>query len=294
MKRALELGANFWNAGEFYGPPEANSLQLLAHYFTVYPEDASRVVLSIKGGVISHKVDCRPSVIRESIDNCLRILDNKVFIDIYEAGRVDPSVPYEQTIEVIAEYVKAGKIGGIGVSECNARTIRRIHAVHPIAAAEIELSLFTTDPLHNGISDVCAELGIPLLAYSPLGMGWLTGQFRRVEDLPKDDYRRSYPRFQPDVFHLNLQLVKGLEDIARRKGVTLPQVAIAWVRGLNSVPGMPVVVPIPGCTTVARVEENLAPILLTEDEKKKIGELLREIPVHGERYGGYAAQLMNL
>ena len=147
MKAALESGGNFWNGGDFYGPPDQNSLQLLNAYFTKYPEDASKVSLCMKGAFSFHPLgpDNSPENIRRGIDNCLKVLDGKVFIDIWEPARVDPKVEIETTIVTIAEYVKAGKIGGIGLSECSAATIRRAHAIHPISTVEVELSLFTPD-----------------------------------------------------------------------------------------------------------------------------------------------------
>jgi pyridoxine 4-dehydrogenase len=148
MKAALDNGSNLWNGGDFYGPPNANSLQLLNHYFTKYPGDKERVYLSMKGAFSFHPLgpDNSPEGVRKSIDTCLNVLEDKVFIDNWEPARTDPKVPIETTIEAVAEYVKAGKIGGIGLSECSANTIRRAHAVHPISTVEVELSIFTTDP----------------------------------------------------------------------------------------------------------------------------------------------------
>ncbi|KAL4780695.1 NADP-dependent oxidoreductase domain-containing protein [Aspergillus varians] len=294
MKQALELGANFWNGSEFYGPPHANSLHLLNYYFTKYPEDSSKVVLSIKGGVGPKGPDGSWRAIRASLDNCLKLLNGKVFISVFEPARIDPNTPIEITVSALAEYVQAGKIGGIGISECSAQSIRRAHAVHPIAAVEVELSLFSTDTLHNGVAAACAELNIPLVAYSPLSRGWLTGQLRSLDDLPAEDSRRHFPRFQPDVFHLNLKLVERLEQIAAEKKVTLAQAAIAWVRAQNTIPGAPVVVPIPGCTTVARVEENMAAVELTPGEMDRIATILKQVPVYGDRYGGLHARFVNL
>lgn len=148
MKAALKNGANFWNGGEFYGPPNANSLQLLHHYFTTYPEDREKVAICMKGAFSFQPLgpDNSPENIQRCIDNCLKVLEGKAFIDIWEPARSDPKVEIETTIEAITEYVKAGKIAGIGLSECNANTIRRAHAVHPISTVEVELSLFSTDP----------------------------------------------------------------------------------------------------------------------------------------------------
>jgi pyridoxine 4-dehydrogenase len=175
MRTAISLGATAWNGGEFYGTPDNNSLHLLNEYFTKYPGDAEKVSLSIKGGAKPGSLDPDGSRenIQRTVNDSLKILDGKKFIDLFECARVDPKVPVEETIGYLAEFVKAGKIGGIGLSEVSAKTIRRAHKVHPIAAVELELSLFATEPLENGVAETCAELGIPIVAYSPLGRGFL-------------------------------------------------------------------------------------------------------------------------
>jgi pyridoxine 4-dehydrogenase len=174
MRTAASLGANNWNGGEIYGPPDKNSLQLLNTYFTKYPEDADKIVLSIKGGINSEfKPDGSRAGIQRSIDNCLKLLDGKKFLDLFECARKDPNVPIEETIGYIAEYVKAGKLGGISLSEVGPETIRKAHSVHPISAVEVEFSLWSTEILENGVASTCAELGIPIVAYSPLGRGFL-------------------------------------------------------------------------------------------------------------------------
>lgn len=175
MRTALLHGANFFNGGELYGPPERNSLQLLNEYFTKYPEDADRVVLSIKGGMVPGALipDSSKANVSRSIEESLKVLDGKKFLDVFEVARFDGKTPLAETIGTIAEYVKAGKVGGIGLSEVNAKTIRAAHAIHPIAVVEVELSLFSTDILTNGVAATCAELGIPIAAYSPLGRGFL-------------------------------------------------------------------------------------------------------------------------
>jgi pyridoxine 4-dehydrogenase len=175
MRTALSEGAIAWNGGEIYGTPERNSLHLLNEYFTKYPEDAEKVVLSIKGGCVPGTLmpDGSKQNIQRSIDECLKVLDGKKFLDIFQCARVDPKVPIEDTVSYIAEYVKAGKVGGIGLSEVNANTIRRAHKIHPIAAVEYEFSLWTPNALENGVAQTCAELGIPLVAYSPMGRGFL-------------------------------------------------------------------------------------------------------------------------
>ena len=188
MKTALTLGANAWNGGEFYGTPTRNSLHLLNEYFTKYPEDADKVVLSIKGGGQadgSPIPDGSKQNVKRSIDECLKVLDGKKFLDLFECARVDPKTPIEETIGYIAEYVKAGKIGGISLSEVTGPTIRRAHKIHPISAVEIELSLWSTVPFENGTVSTCAELGIPIVAYSPLGRGFLVSY--SVQPLPRPD-----------------------------------------------------------------------------------------------------------
>ena len=284
MKAALERGANFWNGAEFYGPPTANSLQLLNHYFTTYPEDSKKVILSIKGAFSAAAgPDNSRANIQKSVDNCLKILDGKAFLDIFLPGRIDPQVPVEETVGALAEYVKAGKIGGYGLSECSAETIRRAHAVYPVSAIEIELSLFATNILSNGVAQTCSELKIPIIAYSPLSRGFLTGQINKLEDLPEDDSRRRFPRFHPDVFDLNIKLVKEIEQLAKKTGYTMPQVAIAWVTAQTKKTNNPVI-PIPGCTTVARVEENLTQISLDEQDLDELSQMVEKMTVHGSRY----------
>lgn len=177
MKQTLEYKANFWNGGNFYGTREYNSLHILKAYFEKYPEDKGKVVISIKGGTnpATHNPDASPDNIKKEIDYCLEMLgDTK--LDIFEAARVDPKVPIEETVKAIQEYVDAGKVGGVALSEVSAESIRRAaKAIAPakIAAVEVELSLFSTDIFTNGIAQACADLEIPIVAYSPLGRGFL-------------------------------------------------------------------------------------------------------------------------
>lgn len=175
MRSALSFGANNWNGGELYGSPERNSLHLLNEYFTKYPGDADKVVLSIKGGLKPGQMepDGSKAGVQRSIDECLKVLDGKKFLDLFECARVDPKVSIEDTVGFIAEYVKAGKLGGISLSEVSANSICKAHSVHPISAVEVEFSLWATEILENDVASTCAELGIPIIAYSPLGRGFL-------------------------------------------------------------------------------------------------------------------------
>jgi pyridoxine 4-dehydrogenase len=293
MRASLTTGANFWNGGDFYGTPERNSLHLLNEYFTKYPEDAERVVLSIKGGLIpgEMRMNCSPENVRRSVDECIRLLDGRKSLDIFECARVDPNIPIEETIRSLAELVNEGKIKGIGLSETSAETIRRAHKVHPIAAVEVELSLWATDILRNGITTTCAELGIPIVAYSPLAKGALTGLIKNSADIPEGDHRKHLPKFQDDVMAANLRVTHEVEKLAEKKGVTKAQVAIGWVKALSGSSGMPIIIPVPGATTEERVLENGREVNLTQEEMKEIERILKGNEVKGARYWGAVATL---
>ncbi|CAI7634264.1 unnamed protein product [Penicillium bialowiezense] len=287
LNTALELGANFWNGGELYGTPEYNSLHLLNKYFTKYPENAEKVVLSIKGGLKKGQLipDCSEENIRRSVDECLRQLDGKKTIDIFECARQDSQFPVEHTIEVLATYVKEGKIGGIGLSEVDAETIRRAHKVHPIAAVEAEMSLWSTDILENDIAKTCAELDIPIVAYSPLGRGVLTGAVSSLADIPEGDIRHHLSRFKEENFQQNLKLINEVNDLAARKGIAPAQIALAWVRSHSAKPGMPTIIPIPGGTTKDKVIQNMGGAqVLSEAELAEIDAILKSNVVAGARY----------
>lgn len=259
MKAALENGVNFWNAvcttsgtslvvlpefhlrvntdlerrsqATFYGAPDANSLHLLKYYFTKYPEDAPRVVLSLKGSYdIRRQVpDGSPDGLRAAVDEALRVLDGVKTIDLFALGRIDDAVPVETSVRALVELIGERKIGSYGLSEVSPSTIRRAYAIHPPAAVEEELSLFSRHVLaEGGVADTCHELGIPLVGYSPLGSGWLTGQFKKLDDLAADDYRRYFPRFQTGAFEKNIKLAEAVEALAQRKRATSAQIAIAW------------------------------------------------------------------
>lgn len=173
MRTALAEGKNFWNAGEFYGPPDNNSLTLLEAYFAQYPEDADKVVLSVKGAInpITHKPEGSREAIRRSIDTCLALLKGRKKIDIFECARRDPEVPMEETFSAIQEYVDQGLVGGIALSEVAASTIHEAVKYAKIVAVENEVSLWCTDVLDNGVAAACKQYGIPIVAYSPLGGG---------------------------------------------------------------------------------------------------------------------------
>jgi len=291
MRAALANGCNFWNGGEFYGSPDFNSLTLLEKYFTKYPEDADKVVLSIKGGAGANLApDGSPENIRRSVDNCLKLLNGKKKLDIFECARVDKNTPIEVTLKVLdEEYVKTGKIGGIGISEVSAATIERAAKFTKIVAAEVELSLWATDIFSNGVAQACAKHGIPIVAYSPIGRGMLSGQITKPDDIPAGDFRKTIPRFNEENFPKNLELVRELEKIAKKKGCTAAQLAINWVRTQSKKNGNPEILPIPGASSPERVTENAKAVSLGGDDLAQIDSILQSFTVVGGRYGGHAA-----
>lgn len=246
MKAALADGANLWNGADFYGTPANNSLHLINRYFAAYPEDADKVVLCIESGVAdmkTFKMNCTPSGIREFVENANKVLAGKKKIDVFGCGRVDKNVPIEDTVETLAELVKEGKIGGIQLSEVNAETIRRAAKVAKIDVVEAEVSLWATEIFENGVAETCGELGITVVAHTPLGAGMLTGQIKSLDDMPRNDYHRFFPRWQPENFQKNLELVTELKKLAEDKGCTPAQLALCWIKSHGKKPGMPVIVP---------------------------------------------------
>ncbi|KAH6995396.1 pyridoxal reductase [Ilyonectria destructans] len=287
MRAALANNTTYWNGGEFYGTPEVNSMTLLRAYLEEYPEDADKFILCIKGGLLPNlHPDSSPENIRRSIDFILSQLGpRRQYIDVFESARRDPNVPLETVFGVIdREYIRTGKVGGIALSEVSAETIDKAAAITNIVAVEVELSLFCIDPLENGIAEACARHNIPLVAYSPLGRGILTGQIRTIDDFPEGDFRRFMPRFQPGNFEINLQLADQVKAIAEKRGCTPAQLALGWLTSLQRRPGMPTIIPIPGATTAQRVEENAVVIDLTDGEMKEIDATLAKFQVIGERY----------
>jgi len=211
------------------------------------------------------------------------------YIDLYYLHRVDPATPIEDTVRAMAELVKEGKVKYIGLSEVSAATLRKAHAIHPIAALQSEYSLWSLD-VETDIIPTCRELGISLVAYSPLGRGFLTGQIKKFEDLAVDDWRRSNPRFQGENFSKNLELVHQLEQIAKKKGCTASQLALAWVMAQGDD-----IIPIPGTKRVKYQQENLGALTvkLTREEVDHIGKLARTIEIKGTRYTEQSMKFLN-
>ncbi|TVY36381.1 Pyridoxal reductase [Lachnellula subtilissima] len=293
FKAALSYGANIWSGADYYGTPEANTLHLLNRYFTSYPADAEKVILTIKGGVISASTtDGSPDGMRRSVDKCNRILDGKKKIDFFGPARVDPNTPIESTVGALAELVEEGKIGGILLSESSAATIKRADKIHHISLVEAELSLWATDVLHNGVAETCKQLDIVVLAHTPLGRGMLAGNFANHVDVANGEFHSMFPRFQGENFEQNLKLVRELQKLARRKGCTDAQFALAWLRTSSGNAGMPIIVPLAGARSEARVKENCEYVILTDSEAMEVDGILRGFPVAGARYPAVAATLL--
>lgn len=287
LNTALSTNANFWNGGELYGTPERNSLHMLNEYFERYPENASKVLLSMKGGFVpgTQIPDGSEANLRRSVDECNRVLAGRKTVDIFECARADPNTAIEDVIKVLAQLVKEGKIGGVGLSEVKAETIRRAHAVHPISVVEVELSLWETSVLSNGVAQVCGELGIPIAAYAPLSRGALSGDFpKKNKDVPV--HRRAFPKFQDDVLAANRRLSEEVDAMARRKGCKSAQVALAWIRGLKGRNGIGTITPIPGAEKEEWIRENNTIVTLTEEEMKQLEDIVARNKTVGERYHG--------
>jgi len=281
LDAALKSGINFFDTADMYGRG-ANEILLGSWLKTKKRED---VIIATKFGVLRDEqggfkgFSGKPEYVRKCCEDSLKRLGVS-YIDLYYQHRTDTSTPIEETIAAMAELVKEGKVKYIGLSEASPEIIRRAHKVHPISALQSEYSLWTTDP-EQDVIPLCRELGITFVAYSPLGRGFLTGQIKKFEDLDPSDLRRSKPRFQGENWNKNMQLVNKIEEIAKEKGVTSSQLALAWV--LSKSKGD--IVPIPGTKREKYLTENngALQVTITPDEQNRIGAILKEFPVSGQR-----------
>ncbi|MFL5884819.1 MAG: aldo/keto reductase [Thermoleophilaceae bacterium] len=280
IHRALELGIDFLDTADMYGPftnerlvgraisDRRDQVVLATKFGNQRGEDGS--FLGINGKPEYVHAACNASLERLGVDH----------IDLYYQHRVDKTVPIEETVGAMKELVEQGKVRYLGLSEASPDTIRRANAVHPITALQTEYSLWTRDP-EEGILPTVRELGIGFVAYSPLGRGFLSGRFQRPEDIPEDDFRRNNPRFQGENFERNLELVERVKEIADEKGATPGQLALAWVLAQGDD-----IVPIPGTKRVHYLEENAAAsdIELTDDDVRRIDEAAPRGATAGQRY----------
>jgi len=285
IHRALDLGCNFLDTADMYGPftneklvgrairDRRDEVVLATKFGNMRGEDGAFLGISGKADYV--RKACDASLQRLGVDH----------IDLYYQHRVDRTTPIEETIGAMADLVRAGKVRHLGMSEAAPQTIRRAHAVHPITALQTEYSLWSRDP-EDEILPTVRELGIGFVAYSPIGRGFLSGRFKTIDDLEPTDYRRQSPRFQGENFERNLDLVRRIEEIAQSKGVTPAQLAIAWVLAQGDD-----IVPIPGSKSIGHLEENIAAvdIELTPDDLAHIDEVAQKGVAAGDRYPSMAA-----
>jgi len=277
IHRALDLGVTHIDTAEIYGPFHSEELVGQA-----IKDRREQVVVATKFGLVSHSgggpgvIDSSPANIRAAVEGSLARLGVDD-IDLYYQHRVDPNTPIEETVGALAELVAEGKVLHIGLSEASPDTIRRAHAVHPVAALQTEYSLWTRDP-EAKLLPLLRQLSIGFVAYSPLGHGFLTGQIRTVDDIPDDDWRKDNPRFIGKNFQHNLGIVAEVQAIAAEAGATPAQIALAWLLAQGDD-----IAPIPGTRRIARVEENTAAdgIVLSDDQLDRLNNLT---PAAGERH----------
>ena len=290
IARALDLGCNFLDTSDMYGPHTNECLlgsAIAGRREEVFLATKFGIKLLRDDDLLRRAIDGRPEYVHEACDASLQRLGVD-HIDLYYQHRVDPNTPIEDTVGAMAELVAAGKVRHLGLSEASAATIRRAHAVHPITAVQSEYSLWTRD-VEGEILQTLDELGIALVAYSPLGRGFLSGRFTSTEELDENDYRRHGPRFSGENLAHNLTLAERVRELAAEKAITPGQLALAWVlhRGEH-------VVPIPGTKHVRYLEENLAAadVHLSEQEVERIADAIP--PAAGDRYDPLGMRSVNI
>ncbi len=290
IHRAMELGINFLDTADVYGPYTNEELVGKA-----IKGKRKQLTLATKFGIVRNPnnpklrgLNGKPDYVKKSCEGSLKRLQVEM-IDLYYLHRVDPDTPIEETVGAMGELVREGKIRAIGLSEVSPTTLRRAMKVHPVSAVQSEYSLWSRDP-EDGILAICKEFEIGFVAYSPLGRGFLTGKIRNFDDLAADDFRRSSPRFQGDNFQKNLELVSRIESMAREKGCTPSQLALAWViaRGNN-------IFPIPGTKHVKYLEENVGAlqVKLTPADMETIDSIAPKGVAAGLRYPESGMKVVN-
>ncbi|MYM94935.1 aldo/keto reductase [Duganella vulcania] len=284
MHRAVEMGVTFFDTAEVYGPYVneelvGKALRSVRDKVRIATKFGFRILPHGQGLQRMAGVDSRPEHIREAVTGSLRRLGIET-IDLLYQHRPDPSVPVEEVVGVMAELVREGKVRHLGLSEVSAATVRRAHAVHPIAAVQSEYSLWSRDP-EQQVLPVCRELGIGFVPYSPLGRGFLTGEMTSPDGLAHDDFRRTLPRFQDAAMRDNLALIRQLQQLADGHGMTVAQLALAWLLHQGED-----IVPIPGARQLGHLEENCgaAEITLGTADLAAIDAIFKEGNVHGARY----------
>nr|AGU09767.1 Aldo/keto reductase family [uncultured organism] len=270
IHRSLELGGNFLDTADLYGP--FTNERLIAKAIEGSRE---QYIIATKFGweiddneQITWKINATKDYVKKAVERSLKNL-NTDYIDLYYMHRLDKNTPIEETVEAMAELVKEGKVGYIGLSEVSSETVKRAHAVHPVTAVQSEFSLFERTVEEKGVLKTLQDSGIGFVAYSPLGRGFLSGQIRSMDDLPENDFRRGIPRFQEQHFHKNLELVEAIESLAKEKNVTPSQLALAWIISKG-------IIPIPGTKRRTYVEQNIeaGKIILSESDLSKLESIV--------------------
>lgn len=290
IQHALDNGINFLDTADMYGVGRNEELVGKA-----LKGQRDKVILATKFGNVRSPeggflgISGKPDYVKSACEASLRRLGVD-YIDLYYQHRVDPDTPIEDTVGAMADLVREGKVRYLGLSEASASTIRRAQKVHPISALQTEYSLWARD-VEADILPTCRELGIGFVAYSPLGRGLLTGQIKRYEDFAPDDFRRSQPRFQGENFEKNMELVRQVEEIARQKGATPSQVALAWLLAKGED-----IVPIPGTRRIKYLDENIGAtrIQLSQDELDRLEKIFSPEAVAGTRYPSEGMKRVNI
>ncbi|MGO4565740.1 aldo/keto reductase [Rhizobium sp. 2YAF20] len=293
LRHAFDLGVTFFDTAETYGPFHneellGKALKPVRDRVIIATKFGFKLDLTKSGPSSMVGLDSRPSHVKQVAEASLRRLDTNV-IDLFYQHRVDPDVSIEDTVGAMAELVREGKVRALGLSEASSATIRRAHAVHPIAAVQSEYSLWSRDPEEDVLA-TCRELGIGFVPYSPLGRGFLTGAIQKIDDLAADDFRRNLPRFQAENFDANAALVATVEALAKEKGVTAAQLALAWVLHQGDD-----IVPIPGARKLHHLEQNAAAagITLSPAEVEELSNAIPLAEVAGKRYSDASLAMTN-
>lgn len=289
IHRSLELGGNFLDTADLYGP--FKNEQLIAK---AIEGNRDEYIIATKFGweiddneQITWKINGTKEYVKKSVERSLKNLKTD-YIDLYYMHRLDKNVPVEETVGAMSELVKEGKIGYIGLSEVSSETVKKAHAVHPISAVQSEYSLFERTVEEKGVIKTLHELGIGFVAYSPLGRGFLSGQIRSIDDLPENDFRRGIPRFQEEHFHKNIELVEAIENMAKEKEITSSQLALAWIISKG-------IVPIPGTKRRTYLKENIeaSKIVLSESDIEKLESIVPLGTDTGATYDDFGMGLLD-
>ena len=289
IHRSLELGGNFLDTADLYGPLENERLvaktikgnrdkYIIATKFGYEIDDNEQLTWQING---------KKDYVKKAVERSLKNLGTD-YIDLYYLHRLDPNTPVEETVEAMATLVKEGKVGYIGLSEVSSETIKKAHQIHPLTAVQTEYSLFERTVEESGVLDTLHQLNIGFVAYSPLGRGFISGDFESPDDFPENDFRRSIPRFQGEQFYKNVELVNAIKKLAEEKGITASQLAITWIISKG-------ILPIPGTKRVKYIEQNLAAagIVLSAEEIERLEAIVPLGTSTGARYDAATMQTID-